>query len=164
MARAELSKGYEPQDVERRWLDYWDRQGSFTADARSSATPFSIVIPPPNVTGTLHMGHALNLTLQDVLCRYKRQRGYNVLWVPGTDHAGIATQNVVERAVAAEGGNRHEMGREGFVRRVWQWKEEYGDKILNQIQRLGASVDWTRLRFTMDEAVQGGQGGVRAPL
>jgi valyl-tRNA synthetase len=153
MASVELSKGYEPQDVEKRWLEYWDRQGSFTADAESRAEPFSIVIPPPNVTGTLHMGHALNITLQDVLCRYKRQRGFNVLWVPGTDHAGIATQNVVERAMDAEGSNREEMGREGFVRRVWQWKEEYGDKILNQIRRLGASVDWSRLRFTMDDGL-----------
>ncbi|MCF8031270.1 MAG: valine--tRNA ligase [Desulfohalobiaceae bacterium] len=151
--QVELSKGYESRQVEERWRDFWDREGTFTADPESEAPAFSMVIPPPNVTGSLHMGHALNITLQDVLCRYKRQNGYNVLWVPGTDHAGIATQNVVERALAQEGISREELGREEFVRRVWQWREEYGDKILNQVKRMGASVDWSRQRFTMDEGL-----------
>ena len=155
MAEAHLSKGYEPKDVEDRWLDHWRENQTFSPDAEleDGQPPYSIVIPPPNVTGTLHMGHALNLTLQDILCRYNRQKGKKVLWVPGTDHAGIATQNVVEKALAQEGTTRQELGREAFVERVWQWKEEYGGKILNQIQRMGASVDWSRLRFTMDEGL-----------
>ena len=111
------------------------------------------MIPPPNVTGALHIGHALNQTLIDVLCRHARQKGKNVLWVPGTDHAGIATQNVVERALAKEGKTRQDLGREAFIERVWQWREDYGHRILNQIRALGASVDWTRLRFTMDEGL-----------
>ncbi len=119
---------------------------------RRPGEPFSIVIPPPNVTGALHIGHALNHTLIDVLCRHARQKGKKVLWLPGTDHAGIATQNVVERALAKEGKTRHDLGREAFVERVWQWKEDYGNRILNQIRMLGDSVDWTRERFTMDEA------------
>ncbi|MFW6054762.1 MAG: valine--tRNA ligase [Thermodesulfobacteriota bacterium] len=153
MAEARLPKGYEPDQVEDTWLDFWEKQQSFTPSPDDDREPYTIVIPPPNVTGSLHMGHALNLTLQDILCRYARQRGYNVLWVPGTDHAGIATQNVVERALAAEGISRQDLGREKFVERVWQWKEEYGDKILNQIRKLGASVDWSRLRFTMDSGL-----------
>lgn len=153
MGKTDLSKAYEPSQVEEKWVDFWLDNGSFIAASDQSKTPFSIVIPPPNVTGTLHMGHALNITLQDILCRYKRQKGYNVLWVPGTDHAGIATQNVVEKALANEGKRRQDLGREEFVNRVWQWKEEYGDKILNQIKRMGASVDWSRLRFTMDEGL-----------
>ena len=153
MNKAPLSKGYEPGDVEQKWLQFWEDEKTFTPDPDSAKDPYSIVIPPPNVTGTLHMGHALNLTLQDILCRFKRQQGYNVLWVPGTDHAGIATQNVVERALAQEGVSRDELGRERFVDRVWEWKQEYGDKILNQVQRMGASVDWSRLRFTMDDGL-----------
>ena len=153
MAIKELAKGYEPGEVEKKWILFWDDQKSFTPDTEPSDKKYSIVIPPPNVTGTLHMGHALNLTLQDILCRYHRQRGYDVLWVPGTDHAGIATQNVVEKSLAANGKSREDLGREKFVERVWQWKEEYGDKILNQVRRIGASVDWTRLRFTMDEGL-----------
>lgn len=148
-----LPKGYEPADVEQKWLAYWNEQESFKADPDKAGQPYSIVIPPPNVTGTLHMGHALNLTLQDILCRHQRQKGMNVLWVPGTDHAGIATQNVVERALAEEGRSRQDLGREAFVERVWEWKQEYGDKILNQISRMGASVDWSRLRFTMDDGL-----------
>ncbi|MCF8104705.1 MAG: valine--tRNA ligase [Desulfohalobiaceae bacterium] len=153
MAEARLPKGYEPDQVEDTWLDFWEKQQSFTPGPDDDREPYTIVIPPPNVTGSLHMGHALNLTLQDILCRYARQKGYNVLWIPGTDHAGIATQNVVERALAAEGISRQDLGREKFVERVWQWKEEYGDKILNQIRKLGASVDWSRLRFTMDNGL-----------
>lgn len=155
MAEAHLPKGYEPKDVEDRWLSKWQQEKTFSPDSTLEAgqDAYSIVIPPPNVTGTLHMGHALNLTLQDILCRYNRQKGKKVLWVPGTDHAGIATQNVVEKALAQEGQSRQDLGREAFVERVWQWKEEYGGKILNQIQRMGASVDWSRLRFTMDEGL-----------
>jgi valyl-tRNA synthetase len=122
--REPLSKVYEPREVEARWYRSWEEGGLFRADAASKAKPYSIVIPPPNVTGSLHMGHALNNTLQDVLCRFRRMQGYNVLWMPGTDHAGIATQNVVERQLAREGTDRHQIGREAFTRRVWQWKEE----------------------------------------
>ena len=111
---------------------------------------FSIVIPPPNVTGQLHLGHALNVTLHDVIVRTRRMQGYNTLWQPGTDHAGIATQNVVERELAKEGKSRHDLGREAFVARVWQWRETYGGRILNQLRRLGASCDWSRERFTLD--------------
>ncbi|MFP4159890.1 MAG: valine--tRNA ligase [Desulfobacterales bacterium] len=145
-----LSKGYQPGEVENRWYAYWEEQGLFTASEEKDGKPFSIVIPPPNVTGVLHMGHALNITLQDILCRYRRLCGDNVLWVPGTDHAGIATQNVVERHLAAEGIDRHEMGRERFVESVWQWREKYGGAIIRQLKSLGASCDWSRERFTMD--------------
>jgi valyl-tRNA synthetase len=153
MREAKLPKGYEPREVESYWINYWEEEASFSPETESPGRPYSIVIPPPNVTGSLHMGHALNLTLQDILCRYHRQKGFKVLWVPGTDHAGIATQNVVERALAKEGKTRSDLGREAFVERVWEWKEEYGGKILNQIRRMGASVDWSRLRFTMDEGL-----------
>ena len=148
-----LSSGYEPKHVEERWRRHWEESKTFTPDPDEPGEAYSIVIPPPNVTGALHIGHALNLTLIDVLCRYARQKGKNVLWVPGTDHAGIATQNVVERALAREGKTRHDLGREAFIERVWQWREEYGHRILDQISSLGCSVDWTRLRFTMDEGL-----------
>ncbi len=153
MTKENLSKEYEPREVEDKWSRFWEDNNSFTPDAEDEGPSYSIVIPPPNVTGTLHMGHSLNITLQDILCRYKRQKGYNVLWVPGTDHAGIATENVVERHLAQEGISRRELGREKFIQRVWEWKQEYGDKILNQINKLGASVDWNRVRFTMDEGL-----------
>ncbi len=152
-----LPKGYEPADVEARWIRHWEENKTFTPDPAEvlsgAKQPFSIVIPPPNVTGALHMGHALDLTLQDILCRFMRQQGRSVLWVPGTDHAGIATQNVVERQLKKEGKKRDDLGREKFVERVWEWKKEYGDRILNQIRSLGASVDWDSLRFTMDEGL-----------
>ncbi|CAM2061346.1 Valine--tRNA ligase [Desulfovibrionales bacterium] len=153
MAAYELSKVYEPKDVEARWSAFWEAQGTFIADPDAPGEPYAIVMPPPNVTGSLHMGHALNITLQDVLCRHHRQLGRKVLWVPGMDHAGIATQNVVERTLKVEGKSRHDMGREAFVDRVWQWKKEYGGRILNQIRRLGASVDCSRERFTFDEGL-----------
>ncbi|TVQ98496.1 MAG: valine--tRNA ligase [Desulfovibrionales bacterium] len=153
MIESRLPKGYEPHDVEAKWLEYWEEQSTFTAPAQAERPAYSMVIPPPNVTGSLHMGHALNLTLQDILARFHRQKGFDVLWVPGTDHAGIATQNVVEKSLAAQGKSREELGRQAFVERVWAWKEEYGGKILNQVRRLGASVDWTRLRFTMDDGL-----------
>jgi valyl-tRNA synthetase len=148
-----LSKGYEPHDVEKRWYDYWEKEQLFAALDDSSSKGYAIVIPPPNVTGVLHMGHALNNTLQDILCRYRRLRGDNVLWMPGTDHAGIATQNVVERKLAEEGLDRHQLGREKFIEAVWQWREKYGSAIINQLKRLGASCDWARERFTMDEGL-----------
>ncbi|MBE9580344.1 MAG: valine--tRNA ligase [Proteobacteria bacterium] len=148
-----LKKGYEPQEVEERWYAYWEKEGLFAAGEVSAGEPFSIVIPPPNVTGVLHMGHAHNNTLQDILCRYRRMQGYNVLWMPGTDHAGIATQNVVEKGLATEGKDRHSLGREEFIKTVWQWREQYGGLIIKQLKRLGASCDWARERFTMDDGL-----------
>ena len=148
-----LSKGYEPHDVERKWYQCWEAKGRFHAADASTKPHYSIVIPPPNVTGVLHMGHALNNTLQDILCRWKRMCGYEVLWMPGTDHAGIATQNVVEKQLAAEGTDRHAIGREPFIDRVWKWREESGGQIIEQLKRLGASCDWERERFTMDEGL-----------
>ncbi len=153
MAENALPKGYEPQNVESRWCEYWEKNATFTPNMDSDGDSYSIVIPPPNVTGMLHIGHALNLTLIDVLCRHARQLGKKVLWVPGTDHAGIATQNVVERELAKEGLQRQDLGREAFIEKVWAWREDYGHRILHQVRKLGASVDWTRLRFTMDEGL-----------
>ena len=160
MSENTLPKGYEPWEVEERWAKHWEEAKTFTPDPSTPGEPYSIVIPPPNVTGALHMGHALNLTLQDILCRFHRQLGKNVLWVPGTDHAGIATQNVVERALKAEGKTRHDLGREKFIERVWEWRKDYGSRILNQIRRMGASVDWTRERFTLDEGLSKAVRGV----
>jgi valyl-tRNA synthetase len=148
-----LDKGYEPHEVERRWYDFWEKEQLFAAAEESDQKSYSIVIPPPNVTGVLHMGHALNNTMQDILCRYRRLRGDNVLWMPGTDHAGIATQNVVEKKLAQQGLDRHHVGREKFIEAVWEWREEYGSAIINQLKRLGASCDWKRERFTMDEGL-----------
>jgi valyl-tRNA synthetase len=141
---------YEPSEVEGRWYAVWEERGYFHAVADSARPAYSIVIPPPNVTGSLHWGHALNNTLQDVLIRMKRMDGYNALWMPGMDHAGIATQNVVERQLAEEGKRKEDLGREAFVARVWQWKERSGGRIISQLKRLGASCDWARERFTMD--------------
>jgi valyl-tRNA synthetase len=148
-----LEKGYDPHRVEQRQYAYWESQGLFAAHADNARGAYSIVIPPPNVTGVLHMGHALNATLQDILCRYRRLRGDNVLWMPGTDHAGIATQNVVEKMLAAEGRDRHQLGREAFIDEVWKWRAQSGSAIINQLKRLGASCDWQRERFTMDEGL-----------
>ena len=148
-----LAKGYEPRDVEKRWYDFWEKERLFAASETSERSAYSIVIPPPNVTGVLHMGHALNITLQDILCRYRRLRKDNVLWMPGTDHAGIATQNVVERKLDEEGRSRHELGREQFIEEVWKWRKQSGSAIINQLKRLGASCDWERERFTMDEGL-----------
>jgi valyl-tRNA synthetase len=153
MKNSVLPKAYEPEAVEEKWYQFWEKQNLFRADENSSNPAYSIVIPPPNVTGDLHMGHALNNTLQDILCRYRRMYGENVLWMPGTDHAGIATQNVVERQLAEEGLDRHQLGREKFIERVWEWRELYGGKIINQLKRLGASCDWSRERFTMDKGL-----------
>jgi valyl-tRNA synthetase len=148
-----LPPAYEPQSVEAKWYPLWEASGDFKADNDSSKPPFSMVMPPPNVTGSLHMGHALNDTLQDLIARFKRMRGFNVLWLPGVDHAGIATQNVVERVIKKEGKSRHDLGREAFVKKVWEWKEKYGATINQQIRKMGASCDWSRGRFTMDEGL-----------
>lgn len=141
---------FEAQAVEEKWYEFWEKNGYFIPSPDPQKPPFSIVIPPPNVTGHLHMGHALNLTLQDIVIRAKRMQGYAALWLPGTDHAGIATQNVVERQLAKEGLSRHDLGREKFLERVWEWKETYHARIVQQLKRMGASCDWTRERFTMD--------------
>ena len=151
--KEQLPKGYDPVQVEQKWFDTWQSTGVFHADENSDKPHYSIVIPPPNVTGVLHMGHALNNTLQDILCRWKRMTGHEVLWMPGTDHAGIATQNVVEKQLAAEGKDRHDLGRDAFINRVWKWRSESGGQIINQLKRLGASCDWERERFTMDEGL-----------
>ncbi len=148
-----LDKQYEPRDVEKRWYRFWEENRLFEASEESAGRNYSIVIPPPNVTGVLHMGHAFNNTLQDILCRYRRLRGDNVLWMPGTDHAGIATQNVVEKKLASEGLDRHQLGREKFIEAVWKWRKEYGSAIIHQLKSLGASCDWKRERFTMDEGL-----------
>ncbi|MCD6353847.1 MAG: valine--tRNA ligase [Proteobacteria bacterium] len=148
-----LSKSYEPCRVEKKWYAFWKKQGFFHADEQKNSNPYSMVIPPPNVTGSLHMGHALNSTLQDILIRYKRMDGENTLWLPGTDHAGIATQYVVEKELGRQKKTRRSLGREKFIERIWQWKKEHGDIILGQLKRLGASCDWSRERFTMDEGL-----------
>ncbi len=149
----ELASTFSPAEIEAPLYEKWLAAGYFTADANSSKEPFTIVLPPPNVTGVLHIGHALDQTLQDCLARIKRMKGYEVLWLPGMDHAGIATQNVVEKQLASEGKSRHDLGREDFVKKVWQWKAESGGAILGQMRRMGDSVDWSRERFTMDEGM-----------
>jgi len=157
----DLPKAYDPTAIEDHWAEYWVRENLFAqptpaADASGSAAapqaaPFTILLPPPNVTGRLHMGHMLNQTEIDILTRWRRMTGRRALWLPGTDHAGIATQMMVERQLATEGTSRQQLGREAFVERVWQWKRHYGGAILDQMKRLGASVDWQREYFTMDE-------------
>jgi valyl-tRNA synthetase len=142
---------YDPQAVEKKWYRYWEDNGFFHEAVDKEKKPFSIVIPPPNVTGQLHMGHALDNALQDILIRFRRMQGYNTLWMPGTDHAGIATQIKVEEMLAKEGITRYDLGREKFIEKVWEWKEQYGDRIIKQLKSLGASCDWQRERFTMDE-------------
>ncbi|MSY21123.1 MAG: valine--tRNA ligase, partial [Actinobacteria bacterium] len=149
----ELPSAFTPAEMEAPLYDKWIKAGYFTADANSNKPPFTIVIPPPNVTGSLHIGHALDHTLQDTLTRMKRMKGFEALWLPGMDHAGIATQNVVEKQLAAQGLSRHDLGREEFVKKVWSWKEESGGAILGQMRRLGDGVDWTRESFTMDEGL-----------
>ncbi len=153
MTTKELGKAFEPAEAEKRIYDDWLKNDYFAAKDKSDAPAFAVVIPPPNVTGILHMGHALNNTLQDVIIRFKRMQGYNTLWMPGMDHAGIATQNVVEQQLSKEGLSRHDLGREKFIERVWEWKEKYGGVIINQLKRLGCSCDWKRERFTMDEGL-----------
>jgi valyl-tRNA synthetase len=147
----QIPKHYNPEAVEKKWYSFWEQKGYFAPPAEPVGEPFTIVIPPPNVTDRLHVGHALDNTLQDVIIRMKRMQGYDALWIPGTDHAGIATQNVVERKLSREGLNRQDMGRDQFVNEVWQWKEQYGKNIIDQLKSIGASCDWSRERFTMDE-------------
>ena len=148
----ELPKIYEPQQVEDRIYKMWEEGGYFKPQGKVDAKPFTIVMPPPNVTGQLHMGHAMDATLQDTLIRFKRMQGYDALWVPGVDHAGIATQIKVEEELRTkEGLSRYDLGREKFLERVWDWKHKYGNRIVEQQKKLGASCDWDRARFTMDE-------------
>ncbi|MBI3932421.1 MAG: valine--tRNA ligase [Acidobacteria bacterium] len=150
MIQETLGKTFEPRDVEPRWYRYWEESGFFGADPASGRRPFCIVIPPPNVTGSLHIGHAFTLTLQDVIVRWRRMSGFDTLWLPGLDHAGIATQTVVERQLAKEGRRKEDLGREAFERRVWEWKDESGGTIARQLRLMGYSLDWTRERFTLD--------------
>jgi len=147
-----MEKTYEPRPVEQRWYDVWEAGGYFIADNKSTRPRFSIVIPPPNVTGSLHMGHALQHTLHDILVRWKRMSGYNTLWLPGMDHASIAVHYVLDRQLEARNLTRFALGRERFLDLAWKWKEESGGIILKQMRRLGVSCDWSRQRFTMDEA------------
>jgi valyl-tRNA synthetase len=149
----EMEKKYNPKKVEEKWYRFWEERGFFHSEIDSTRAPFTIVIPPPNVTGILHMGHGLNDTIQDTLVRWKRMRGFNTLWLPGTDHAGIATQNVVEKQLAEKGKTRQEVGRKRFIEMVWEWKQKYGSTIIEQLKKLGASCDWQRERFTMDEGL-----------
>ena len=146
----DIPSKYDPKDIEPKILSFWLDNACFHAEAGSKKTAYTIVIPPPNITGILHMGHALNNTIQDVLIRYNRMRGNETLWMPGTDHAGIATQNVVERQLAKEGLRKEDVGRQAFEQRLWSWKDQYGSTIINQLKRIGASCDWQRTRFTMD--------------
>lgn len=147
----EILSRYNPKETEEKWYRFWEENNLFCAKPNPAKKPYCIVIPPPNVTGILHMGHALNNTIQDILIRYHRMKGFETLWMPGTDHAGIATQNVVEKALAKEGLTRKDLGREKFLERVWQWRKQYGSTIIKQLKKLGASCDWRRERFTMDE-------------
>lgn len=153
MSTPQLDKTYDPKAVEARWSQVWSQEGYFHASPTHPGQPYCIVIPPPNVTGSLHVGHALNHSIQDILIRWRRMQGRNVLWLPGTDHAGIATQNVVEKQLMAEGASRESLGRERFIERVWQWKATSGNTIVSQQKQLGESCDWDRLRFTMDDGL-----------
>ena len=147
----ELSNRFEFKNVEDKWCKFWEDENLFHAKVDPKKKPYTVVIPPPNVTGILHMGHALNNTLQDIIVRYKRMNGFETLWMPGTDHAGIATQNVVEKELAKEKKTRQDIGREKMLEKLWAWKKEYGDTILFQLRKLGSSCDWPRTRFTMDD-------------
>src|SRR5271156_5191553 len=148
-----LDKTFNPAEVQAKFYQAWEKAGAFECHPESAAVPYTIMMPPPNVTGSLHMGHALTFTLQDILIRYQRMRGRDALWQPGTDHAGIATQMVVERQLELEQSSRHRLGRAAFIARVWQWKAESGGTITRQLRSLGASPDWSRERFTMDEGL-----------
>jgi len=146
-----MKKRYQPKDIEKKWLDWWEKKDFFSPQAGRKKDTFSMVMPPPNITGTLHMGHAFDITLQDIIARFKRMQGYETLWIPGTDHAGIATQNVVEKSLIKEGLTRQKLGRKKFLARVWQWKEKYGEKIFFQLRSLGVSCSWKDKSFTMDK-------------
>ncbi|MDI6784001.1 MAG: class I tRNA ligase family protein, partial [bacterium] len=148
-----LATKYDPKQTEDKWYKFWLDKGYFHADENADKKPYVIVIPPPNITGILHIGHALNNTLQDVLIRWKRMQGSNALWVPGTDHASIATHNVIERKLKEQGKSRRDIGRDEFLKLAWEWKEQYGGTIINQLKKLGCSCDWSRTRFTMDDGL-----------
>ena len=147
----ELNKTYDPKEIEDRLYKNWEEKGYFHAEVDRDKKPFTIVMPPPNITGQLHMGHALDNTLQDCLTRFKRMQGYSALWLPGTDHASIATEAKVVEKLREQGISKEELGREGFLEKVWDWKHEYGGRIVKQLRKLGSSADWERERFTMDE-------------
>src|SRR5215467_11212858 len=148
---SEIPKAYEPQSVEDKWYNFWLKENCFTANPQSANPAYSIVIPPPNVTGVLHMGHVLNNTIQDILSRKARMDGKEVLWLPGTDHAGIATEGIVAKKIwKEEKKSKRDLGREEFLKRVWEWKEKHGGIIISQLKKLGCFCDWTRERFTMD--------------
>ena len=147
----DMSKTYSPKEFETKIYEKWEQEGYFHAQPNADKIPFTVVIPPPNITGQLHMGHALNQTLQDSIVRYKRMQGYEALWLPGTDHASIATEVKIIEQMAKEGISKEDLGREGFLERAWAWKEKYGNRIVEQIKHLGSSCDWDRLAFTMDE-------------
>ncbi|RYZ87593.1 MAG: valine--tRNA ligase, partial [Moraxellaceae bacterium] len=152
----QLATTYDPARIEAGWYQQWEENGYFKpfgANSGSTATPFTIMLPPPNVTGSLHMGHGFNNAIMDALTRYHRMKGHNTLWQPGTDHAGIATQTVVERQLGEQGQTRHDLGREKLLEKIWEWKEKSGGTITGQIRRLGSSVDWSRERFTMDDGL-----------
>lgn len=149
--RKELAKSYSPKDFEDRIYKYWNENNCFKAEIDKNKEPYTIVIPPPNITGQLHMGHALDETLQDILIRWKRMSGYAALWLPGTDHAAIATEAKIVESMKKEGITKEDLGREGFMKRAWEWKEKYGGRIVEQLKKLGSSCDWSRERFTMDE-------------
>ncbi len=154
MTLPDLPKAYDPQQAQQRWYDFWLEKGYFHAKV-DERPAYSIVIPPPNVTGALHLGHALNNTLQDILIRWKRMQGFDTLWMPGTDHAGIATQAVVEKRLhETEKKTRHDLGRDALVERIWAWKDEYEQRILSQLRLMGCSCDWERTSFTLDDAVR----------
>ncbi|MDE6110678.1 MAG: class I tRNA ligase family protein, partial [Eubacterium sp.] len=147
----DLEKQYNPANVEDRTYKFWVDNGYFHADVKSEKKPYTIVIPPPNITGQLHMGHALDNTLQDILIRYHRMNGYDTLWLPGTDHASIATEAKIVEAMRAEGVTKEDLGRDGFLERAWEWKKQYGGRIIEQLKKMGSSCDWDRERFTLDE-------------
>jgi len=150
---ANLPSQYNPFETEPKWQRFWEEKGFYVADPKAPGEAFSMVLPPPNVTGSLHMGHAFAFTLPDVVVRYKRMRGYNVLWLPGTDHASIAVHTILENQLRQEGKSRFDLGREAFLERAWAWKEESQGTIKSQLRRLGLSLDWTRDRFTLDEGL-----------
>ena len=160
----ELAKVYDPSQVEERLYQKWMEKKYFHAEVDTSKEPFTIVIPPPNITGHLHMGHALDNTLQDILIRWKRMQGYNALWVPGTDHASIATEVKIVEKMAQEGVTKEDIGREGFLERAWEWKKQYGGRILGQFKKFGSSRGWGRERFTMDEGFSKAVEEVFIPL
>ena len=150
---AEIQKTYDPKPVEEKWYELWSRKNYLHAEAHKQGKSFTIMMPPPNVTGILHMGHALQSTIQDTLIRYHRMRGFDALWMPGTDHAGIATQNVVEKMLLEKGITKESIGRKAFVDEIWKWRDKHGNIISSQQKKLGSSCDWQRERFTMDEGL-----------